>query len=74
MFSAISASSGLKSSLLINHRAGFRDCFFTALAHDKRVTFFDPQHRNKKQIEVMINPHVIGLVQTAGGAPLGNPV
>lgn len=39
--------------------------FFTSVTHDKRITLFDPENGDKKQIKIMIYPFKIGLVQPA---------
>jgi hypothetical protein len=43
-----------------------------ALAHDERLAFFYPQNGNEKQIEIMVNPHLVGLVETAVRTPSGS--
>ena len=42
----------------------------TNLANGERLAFFDPDNRDKKNIQVMINPGLIGLLQTANSASL----
>lgn len=37
----------------------------TAIAHNKRVAFFDPEYRNEKQAEVMVHALIIRLIQSA---------
>jgi hypothetical protein len=44
---------------------------FTALlANREGLTLFDSQNRDKKYAQVMVNPRLICLVQTADSAPL----
>ena len=42
-----------------------------SLTADEGFTLFDSQHRDEKQIQVMIDLHLIGLVQTAMGTASG---
>jgi hypothetical protein len=36
----------------------------TTLANGERLAFFDSQNRDKKDVQVMVNPRLIGLLQT----------
>ena len=40
-----------------------------AFAQDEGLTFFDPDHRNEKNLKVVIDALVVGLVQTAKWTP-----
>ena len=46
----------------------------TAFTQDERLPRFNLQNRNEKQIKVIINPHLIRLVQTAFGTSSGGVV
>jgi hypothetical protein len=35
---------------------------FTAITHNKRLTLFDPEYRNKEQAEVVVHTLIIGLI------------
>ena len=43
----------------------------TAFAQDEGLAFFDPGHRNEKDLKIMIDALVIGLVQTANRTTSG---
>ena len=43
----------------------------TLFAQDEGLAFFDPDYRNEKNLKVMIDAFVIGLVQTANRATSG---
>jgi hypothetical protein len=51
-------------------RIGIQD-LATAIACQHGHTLFDPQKRNKKQAEIMINALVVSCLQTAAGANFG---
>jgi len=38
---------------------------FASFTHDERLSFFDSQNRDEKQIKIMIHPFVVGLMKTA---------
>jgi hypothetical protein len=42
-----------------------------AFAQDEGLTFFDPDHRNEKNLKVVIDALVVGLVQTANRTTSG---
>ena len=42
-----------------------------AVAHDIRLALFDPEYRNKKQIQVVVGALVIRLMQAANRASAG---
>ena len=46
--------------------AEFRRCAFTSIAQYKGLPFFNPQDRNKKQAQVMVDASEITLMQTTG--------
>ena len=43
-----------------------------ALTHNERLALFYPQNGNEKQIEIMVNPHLVGLVETTVRTPSGS--
>ena len=43
----------------------------TAFTEDEGLAFFDPDHRNEKDLKIMIDAFVIGLVQAANRTPSG---
>ena len=51
--------------------AEFIGDLMTAFTHDERFADFYPHDGDEKQIKIMINPHLIGLVKTAVGTPSG---
>jgi hypothetical protein len=40
------------------------------LTNGERLAFFDPDKRDKKNVQVMVNPRLIGLLQTTDGTSL----
>ena len=43
-------------------------CSVTAITNGERLAFFDPDHRDKKNVQVMVDPGLIGLLQTTDSA------
>ena len=43
-----------------------------AFTHDEWFAFFYSQQRDEKQIQIMVDPHLIGLVKTAVGTASGS--
>ena len=40
------------------------------LTNGERLSFFDPDNRNKKNVQVMVNPRLIRLLQTTDSTSL----
>ena len=45
-------------------------CSVTALANGEWLAFFDSHYRDKKYVQVMVNPLLIGLLQTTDSTSL----
>ncbi len=45
-------------------------CSVTTLANGEWFAFFDSHYRDKKNVQVMVNPRLIGLLQTTDSTSL----
>jgi hypothetical protein len=52
-------------------RPGRMPDLLTAVAHDKGLTLFNSEYRNKEQAEVMVRALIVGLMQSANRASAG---
>ena len=68
IFTAIPADSDIFSVLLVEIRSRPVNDLLAAVAHDKWLSLFDSEYRNKKQAEVVVGALVIRLMQAANRA------